>query len=64
MPIKRFLRKLETNAEQIIKAYQNGMTLAELSELHQCSIGTVRNLLIAHGVERRKRGRRKNGENT
>ena len=59
MPDKRFLRKLETVAEVVIEGYRNGMTLTELSEMHSCAPGTVRNILIAHREPRRKRGARK-----
>lgn len=60
MPDKRYFKKLELVSEQIAEAYKNGMTLEEIATLHECSLGTVRNILISNGVERRKRGRRKN----
>jgi len=59
MPDKRFFKKLELVTEQIITSYNNGMTLEEVAELHQCTAGTVRNLLIANSVARRKQGRKK-----
>lgn len=52
-------RKLETYADQIKFAYSEGeMTLRELALHHKVSPGTIRNLLVAHGVTLRKRGRR------
>lgn len=52
-------RKLDQVAPQIVEAYNNGATLVEIGRAHQCSAGTVSNLLKANGVERRPRGRRK-----
>ena len=56
MPDKRYLRKLESVAEQIILGYNHGLTLADIAKTHGVSTGTVRNLLQAHKIPRRKRG--------
>ncbi len=56
MPDKRYLRKLESVSEQIIIGYGKGLTLSDIAETHGVSIGTVRNLLQAHRVDRRPRG--------
>jgi hypothetical protein len=56
---KRNYKKLEIVAEQIINSYKYGATLHELATLHDCAPGTIRNILIARGEPRRKRGRKK-----
>ena len=53
---KRHFRKLDVVAENIISAYRNGMTLAEIGFLHECSPATVANLLKSRGEPRRRRG--------
>ena len=50
-------RKLDKAAEQVLEAYNNGMSMDAIAKAHGVSKGTVRNALIAQGVELRKRGR-------
>lgn len=51
--------KLATATPQVVEGYRNGATLRQLANLHNVSSGTVRNCLIANGVELRPRGRRR-----
>lgn len=56
---KRIFKKLINLEQTVILAYQNGMTLTELAKLYKVSVGTIANLLEAHNIPRRPRGRRK-----
>jgi len=57
MPHKRKLQKEEL---LIVEAYsQHNRTLRELACFHSVSTGTIRNILVRHGVTRRMRGRKK-----
>ena len=51
--------KLAALTDTIVSAYDNGATLAQIANIHDASIGTVRSLLIAKGVSLRPRGRPK-----
>ena len=53
---KRFLKKLEPVADQIVASYESGMSLAELGKIHGCSPSTVRSLLKTKEVTCRRRG--------
>lgn len=55
----RVAKKLALVKREVIEGYQNGMTLEELAKMNDCSVGTVRNVLIEENVPRRKAGRRK-----
>lgn len=55
---KRYLKKLEPIADQIIASYESGMSLAELGKIHGCSPSTVSSLLKNREVIRRRRGPR------
>lgn len=62
----RVARKLALIKREVIEGYRNGSTLEELAKLNNCSVGTVRNVLVAENEPRRKAGRRKgvtNGTN-
>lgn len=51
--------KLSTAREQVREAYRNGATLRQIGDAHNCSPGTVRNVLEEMGETLRSRGRRK-----
>jgi transposase len=51
---------LEPVAEAVIAAYRNNKSMKSIAAVYDCSIGTVRNLLIAKGEARRSKGRPKN----
>lgn len=51
------VRKLAIAESIVVEGYNNGMTMRELAITHNCSIGTVRNVLKARGVQARRRGR-------
>jgi hypothetical protein len=55
----RLRNKLSTVREQVEEAYKNGATLRQIGDVHDCSPGTVRNILEELGVTLRSRGRRK-----
>ena len=57
---KRFLKKLEPIADQLVASYESGMSLAELGKIHDCSPSTVSSLLQVKGVVRRRKGPRGN----
>tara|TARA_R110000751_G_scaffold284618_1_gene388597 strand:+ start:1540 stop:1818 length:279 start_codon:yes stop_codon:yes gene_type:complete len=49
--------KLIEMSETIVSAYIAGGTLTQIADLHEVSVGTVRSLLLANGVQLRPRGR-------
>jgi hypothetical protein len=51
-------RKLITEDQLVVAGYNNGLTLRALSAFYKVSIGTIRNILIANGVNMRPRGRK------
>jgi hypothetical protein len=53
---KRRFKRLEIVSDEIVTAYQNGMTLREIGDLHKASPSTVSNPLESRGVTRRRRG--------
>jgi len=53
------MTKLETIADAVITAYNNNKSLKEIADVYDCSVGTVRNLLISKGISRRSKGRKK-----
>jgi hypothetical protein len=53
---KRYIRKLDMYEDQVLTAYENGMTLKELAALYNCSPATIANFLKSRNVPRRKRG--------
>lgn len=53
---KRKLKKFES---LIIEAYQAGRSFDELANFYNVAIGTIRTVLLRHGVPRRGPGRRK-----
>lgn len=59
---KRIKHKLALAEEQVVAAYENGMSLKEIAELHSCAVNTVRSTLIRRKVQIRRRGP-KNGTN-
>jgi transposase len=55
------MNKLEPFADAVVEAYTNGgRTLQQVATVYNCSIGTVRKLLLKRGVARRPVGRKKN----
>ena len=44
-------------SDVIAAGYANGSSMAELAKTHECSEGTIRNILKQQGVAIRKRGR-------
>lgn len=57
-------KKLATRTNEVCEGYRNGLTIKQLSDIHGCSPGTVRNLLVACSVPLRSRGRRSNNKRT
>jgi intein-encoded DNA endonuclease-like protein len=55
---KRLLKKLQNVADQVISAYDNNQSLAEIGKLYGCSPSTVASLLKANNVTRRRKGPR------
>lgn len=53
---KRLLKKLHTHANEVIAAYENGVTLSALGKQYSCSPSTVAALLEEWNVPRRRRG--------
>jgi len=53
---KRVFKKLDVVKDQVISAYESGVSLAELSKIHTCSTSTVANFLQENNVPRRRRG--------
>jgi orotate phosphoribosyltransferase-like protein len=56
-------RKLDTVRTPVLTAYNNGVSMDAIADAHKVSKGTVRNLLLAEGVNLRKQGRPKNSGN-
>jgi hypothetical protein len=52
-------RKLAAVGSYITDAYEAGGSIRELAEAYTTSPGSIRNFLIAEGVQLRSRGRRK-----
>ena len=57
--VRKTRQKLMVVSDQVVDAYTNGSTIAEISFFFGCSNGTVRNLLIIKGVTMRPQGRKK-----
>lgn len=49
--------KLSSELSEIVAAYTNGLSLRQIAKLHDCSTGTVRNVLTRAGVVMRPKGR-------
>ena len=50
--------KLDAVADAIVEAYMNhGKSLQSLADVYNCSVGTIRNLLISRNVRRRPKGK-------
>ena len=48
---------LEPVADAVIAAYRNNQSMKSIAKIYNCSIGTVRNLLLAKAEPRRPKGR-------
>jgi hypothetical protein len=57
--LRKTRHMLLTVADQVVTAYNNGCTIAEIADFFDCANGTVRNLLIIKNVTRRPQGRKK-----
>lgn len=53
---RRIIKKLDPVKDQVIAAYSNGLTLAQIAEFHHVTLCTVRNFLKANFVPIRRRG--------
>ncbi len=53
---KRALLQLK---EQIVGSYQGGGSLKQVADWFDSSVGTIRSILVAEGVELRPQGRQK-----
>ena len=54
--------KLDPVADAVIQAYTaHDKSLQEIAKVYDCSVGTVRNLLISKGIRRRRQGKPKKG---
>ncbi len=51
-------------AEFIVEGYKQGATLTELAKTHNCSAGTIANILHDNGLKARRRGPKTKKENT
>lgn len=51
------IQKLTLVTQEVITSYQNGLSIRQIADLHDCNPGTVRNLLRKEGVVMRSRGR-------
>jgi len=50
--------KLIDSKQLIINAYNNGSTLRDLAVVYECSVGTIRNLLLKEKIVLRPKGAR------
>jgi hypothetical protein len=50
---------LDPVADVVVAAYRNGESYKSIANVHGCSPGTVRNLLISRGEPRKPKGRPK-----
>jgi hypothetical protein len=57
------VRKLESLNDIIVASYGLGTSIDLIASTHNVSPGTIRNILIRHGVSLRKQGRRAKGIN-
>jgi len=53
---RRFFKKLRPIADQVIAAYENGQSLADIGETYKCSPSTVSSLLKEFNIIRRRKG--------
>lgn len=53
---RRYIRKLDHAVQEIIEAYNNFLTLAEIAEIYNVTPPTISRILKRYKVKRRRQG--------